>query len=122
MQREGFGADVVSGGELKRALLAGIPAQRIVFSGVAKTQAEMEFALQKGIFQFNVESEPELERLNEVATARGEIARVAFRVNPDIDAGTHEKITTGKAVNKFGISMRRAAHVYRRAAGMPVDR
>lgn len=115
----GAGADVVSGGELKRALLAGIPAQRIVFSGVAKTETEMEFALEQGIFQFNVESEPELERLNEVAVTRGMVAPVAFRVNPDIDAGTHEKITTGKAVNKFGIPMERAGDVYRRAAGMP---
>ncbi len=115
----GAGADVVSCGELKRALLAGIPAQRIVFSGVAKTGAEMAYALEQGIFQFNVESEPELERLNEVALARATTAAVAFRVNPDIDAGTHEKITTGKAVNKFGIPRDRALDVYRRAAALP---
>lgn len=114
----GAGADVVSGGELKRALAAGIPADRIVFSGVAKTEAEMVFALEQGIFQFNVESEPELERLDEIARSLGTVAPAAFRVNPDIDAGTHEKITTGKAVNKFGIPMARAGDVYRRAARM----
>jgi len=115
----GAGADVVSGGELKRALRAGIPAERIVFSGVAKTAEEMAFALEQGIFQFNVESEPELLLLNEVAEQRGATARIAFRINPDIDAGTHEKITTGKAVNKFGIPMQRASGVYRQAAGLP---
>jgi diaminopimelate decarboxylase len=114
----GAGADVVSGGELKRALAAGIPADRIVFSSVAKTEAEMVFALEQGIFQFNVESEPELERLDEVARSLGTVAPAAFRVNPDIDAGTHEKITTGKAVNKFGIPMARAGDVYRSAARM----
>lgn len=113
---QGAGADVVSGGELKRALLAGIPADRIVFSGVAKTAEEMAYALEQGIFQFNVESEPELERLNGVALSMGLRAAVAFRVNPDIDAGTHEKITTGKAVNKFGIPWTRAPEVYRRAS------
>ena len=116
---QGAGADVVSGGELKRALLAGIPAQRIVFSGVAKTAEEMAHALDQGIFQFNVESEPELESLNEVALAKGLSAPIAFRVNPDIDAGTHEKITTGKAVNKFGIPRVRAEEVYRHAARLP---
>ena len=116
---QGAGADVVSGGELKRALLAGIPAQRIVFSGVAKTAEEMEYALGQDIFQFNVESEPELDRLNEVALGKGRVAPVAIRVNPDIDAGTHEKITTGKAVNKFGIPRANAQTIYRHAASLP---
>lgn len=115
----GAGADVVSGGELKRALAAGVPAERIVFSGVAKTAAEMAFALEIGIFQFNVESEPELERLNEVAVSLGRKAPVAFRLNPDIDARTHEKITTGKAANKFGIPSSRASEIYARAAELP---
>jgi diaminopimelate decarboxylase len=115
----GAGADVVSGGELRRALAAGIPADRIVFSGVAKTAGEMAFALENDIFQFNVESEPELERLNEVAVGLGLQAPVAFRLNPDIDARTHEKITTGKAANKFGIPSSRASEVYARAADLP---
>ena len=115
----GAGADVVSGGEMRRALLAGIPAQRIVFSGVAKTADEMREALQAGILQFNVESEPELERLNEVAVSLGCRAPVAFRVNPDIDAHTHEKITTGRSINKFGITWNRVSGVYARAASLP---
>ncbi len=115
----GAGADVVSGGELKRALQAGIPAGRIVFSGVAKTAREMEFALENGIFQFNVESEPELERLNEVAVAMGRVAPIALRINPDIDAHTHEKITTGKSENKFGVPWTRAVEICGRAAKMP---
>jgi diaminopimelate decarboxylase len=115
----GSGADVVSEGELRRALLAGIPAQKIVFSGVAKVAREMKFALEQDIFQFNVESESELEKLNEVAMSMGKIARVAFRINPDIDARTHAKISTGKASNKFGISAKRASEAYARAAEMP---
>lgn len=115
----GAGADVVSGGELKRALAAGIAADRIVFSGVAKTEQEMAFALESGIFQFNVESEPELDRLNDVAVRMGRRAPVAFRLNPDIDARTHEKITTGKAANKFGIPSSRASEIYARAAELP---
>lgn len=115
----GAGADVVSGGELKRALAAGVPADRIVFSGVAKTAEEMTFALENDIFQFNVESEPELERLNKVAVGMGRQAPVAFRLNPDIDARTHEKITTGKAANKFGIPSSRASEIYARAADLP---
>jgi diaminopimelate decarboxylase len=114
--RLGAGADVVSAGELRRALDAGIPADRIVFSGVAKTAADMRYGLESGIFQFNVESEPELEQLSISATALGCEAPVAFRINPDIDAGTHEKITTGKAANKFGIPSSRAMEVYARAA------
>lgn len=115
----GAGADVVSEGELRRALLAGIPAEKIVYSGVAKTPAEMRYALQQDIYQFNVESEPELELLNQVAIAEGRQAPIAFRINPDIDARTHEKISTGKASNKFGISWRRAREAYARAAELP---
>lgn len=115
----GSGADVVSEGELRRALLAGVPAQKIVFSGVAKTAREMKFALEQGIYQFNVESEPELETLNQVAISMGKQAPVAFRINPDIDARTHAKISTGKASNKFGIPATRAAKSYARAAEMP---
>ena len=115
----GAGADVVSEGELRRALLAGIPAHKIVYSGVAKTANEMRYALQQDIFQFNVESEPELEQLSAVATAEGKVARVAFRINPDIDALTHAKISTGKASNKFGIPWTRAREVCARAAELP---
>lgn len=115
----GAGADVVSAGELRQALDAGIPAERIVFSGVAKTAADMRYGLESGIFQFNVESEPELEQLSATAVALGREAPVAFRINPDIDAGTHEKITTGKALNKFGIPRSRASEVYARAAELP---
>jgi len=115
----GAGADVVSEGELRRALLAGIPAGKIVYSGVAKTPDEMRFALQQDIFQFNVESEPELELLNQVAMAEGKQAPVAFRINPDIDARTHAKISTGKASNKFGVPWTRAHEAYTRAAELP---
>jgi diaminopimelate decarboxylase len=115
----GAGADVVSAGELQRALQAGIPAERIVFSGVAKTADEMKYALDQGIFQFNVESEPEVEQLSRVATAAGKQAPIAFRINPDIDAHTHEKITTGRAANKFGVPRRRANEVYDWAASLP---
>ena len=115
----GAGADVVSGGELKRALAAGVPPQRIVFSGVGKTATEIAAALDAGIRQFNVESDAELERLSMVATARKAVAEIAIRVNPDVDAGTHAKITTGKADNKFGIDIARAPEVYARAAALP---
>lgn len=115
----GSGADVVSQGELRRALAAGIPAEKIVFSGVGKTAAEMAFALKAGILQFNVESEPELELLSSVASSMGKTASVALRVNPDVDAKTHEKIATGKAENKFGISWQRAPDVYDTAAKLP---
>jgi diaminopimelate decarboxylase len=115
----GAGAALVSGGELKRALVAGVPGERIVFSGVGKTRAEMAAALDAGILQFNVESEPELAVLDEVARGRGTNAPVAIRINPDIDAGTHAKITTGTAENKFGIEWTRAHEVYRRAAEFP---
>lgn len=109
---KGAGADVVSGGELKRALKAGIPASRIVFSGVGKQPAEMAMALQAGIKQFNVESEPELAELNKVAINMGLQAPVALRINPDVDAKTHAKISTGKAENKFGIPWAKAKDVY----------
>lgn len=119
LARLGAGADVVSGGELARALAAGIPASRIVFSGVGKQKAEMAAALKAGIHQFNVESEPELEALNEVARGLAAKASIAFRINPDVDAGTHAKISTGKAENKFGIPWARARAAYARAAALP---
>ncbi|KQQ70635.1 diaminopimelate decarboxylase [Rhizobium sp. Leaf321] len=112
----GAGVDVVSGGELRRALAAGIPASRIMFSGVGKTVAEMDLALEAGIYCFNVESEPELEVLNLRALKVGKRAHVSFRINPDVDAGTHAKISTGKKENKFGIAYDRARAVYAHAA------
>ncbi len=117
--REGAGADIVSLGEMKRALAAGIPASRIVFAGVGKTAEEMRAALAAGIMQFNVESEPELRMLSGVAEAMGTKAPVALRVNPDVDAGTHAKITTGKAENKFGIEMAQAPDVAALARSLP---
>jgi len=115
----GAGMDVVSEGELRRARVAGVPARKIVFSGVGKTAAEMAYALREGIACFNVESEPELELLSEVARRLGETATISIRVNPDVDARTHAKITTGKSENKFGISMSNAREVYARAASLP---
>ncbi|CAN7496288.1 diaminopimelate decarboxylase [Rhizobium sp. LjRoot258] len=115
----GAGIDVVSEGELRRALAAGIPASRIMFSGVGKTPREMDFALEAGIYCFNVESEPELEILNQRAIKSGKRAPVSFRINPDVDARTHAKISTGKKENKFGISWERARAVYARAATLP---
>ena len=115
----GAGADVVSGGELARALKAGIPAEKIVFSGVGKTREEMHVALSAGIHMFNVESEPELDALSDVAVSLGVEAEIAVRINPDIDARTHAKISTGRAENKFGIPWDRADVVYRRAADLP---
>ncbi len=117
--RLGAGVDVVSVGELSRALAAGIPANRIMFSGVGKTAQEMDVALEAGIYCFNVESEPELEVLNQRAVRAGKVAPVSFRINPDVDARTHAKISTGKKENKFGISWQRARAVYDRAAGLP---
>ncbi|MBM3520327.1 MAG: diaminopimelate decarboxylase, partial [Alphaproteobacteria bacterium] len=114
----GAGMDVVSEGELRRALAAGVPARKIVFSGIGKTAREMAFALKEGIACFNVESEPELELLANVATRTGQRAKVSIRVNPDVDALTHHKIATGKAENKFGISYGRAPDVYARAASL----
>lgn len=115
----GAGIDVVSGGELRRALAAGVPASRIMFSGVGKTVAEMDFALEAGIYCFNIESEPELKVLNLRAVKAGKKAHVSFRINPDVDAGTHAKISTGKKENKFGISYERARAVYKHAATLP---
>ena len=115
----GAGADVVSGGELKRALIAGIPAKKIVFSGVGKTREEMEDALTAGIRVFNVESLPELRLLNEIALSMGKKAPIAFRVNPDVTAGGHDKISTGKKENKFGIAWSRAEATYSEAAKLP---
>ncbi len=115
----GAGADVVSEGELRRALAAGVPSERIVFSGVGKTARELAFALDKNILQINVESEPELMLLNQIAAERGLRARIAVRVNPDVDANTHAKITTGRKENKFGIDWSVAHQVLRRAAALP---
>lgn len=115
----GAGMDVVSGGEYRRARAAGVPGERIVFSGVGKTREEMRLALTGGIRQFNVESEPELRALSEVAASLGVTAPITIRVNPDVDARTHEKIATGKKENKFGIPIDRASEVYAEAARLP---
>ncbi|MGL4319717.1 MAG: diaminopimelate decarboxylase [Paracoccaceae bacterium] len=115
----GAGMDVVSMGEYLRAKAAGVPGDRIVFSGVGKTRAEMRVALEGGIRQFNVESEPELRALSEVASAMGIVAPITIRVNPDVDAKTHEKISTGKKGDKFGIPIARASAVYAEAAALP---
>jgi diaminopimelate decarboxylase len=112
----GAGADVVSGGELKRARLAGIPPEKIMFSGIGKTASELASAVDEGILCVNVESEAELELLSSIASAKGRTARISIRVNPDIDAKTHHKIATGKAENKFGIPISRAREIYARAA------
>jgi diaminopimelate decarboxylase len=119
LARLGAGADVVSGGELKRALAAGIPPGKILFSGVGKTEAELRAALAADILCINIESEPELELLSRLASETGRIARISVRVNPDVDAGTHAKISTGKSENKFGIPLARAREVYARAAKLP---
>lgn len=119
LARLGAGADVVSGGELKRALAAGIPPSKIVFSGVGKTESELRAALASDILCINIESEPELEMLSRLAVEMKTTARVSVRVNPDVDAGTHAKISTGKSENKFGIPIARAREVYARAAKLP---
>jgi diaminopimelate decarboxylase len=119
LARQGAGADIVSGGELARALKAGVAADKIVFSGVGKTRDEMAAALKAGILCFNVESEPELEALSEVANSIGRTAPVSVRVNPDVDARTHVKISTGKAENKFGVPLSRAREVYANARKLP---
>ncbi len=116
LARLGAGADVVSGGELKRALAAGVPPAKIMFSGVGKTAAELAAAVDSGILCVNVESERELEQLSAIAAAKGATACVSLRVNPDVDARTHAKIATGKSENKFGIPISRARAVYARAA------
>jgi diaminopimelate decarboxylase len=112
----GAGADVVSGGELQRALLAGVPPEKIMFSGIGKTEQELAAAVDANILCVNVESEPELELLSAIAAAKGRVADISLRVNPDIDARTHAKIATGKSENKFGIPISRAREVYRHAA------
>ena len=119
LARLGAGMDVVSEGELRRARAAGVPGAKIIFSGVGKTRAEMALGLDEDIRCFNVESEPELEALAEVAASRGRRARIAIRVNPDVDARTHAKISTGKSENKFGIPISRAREVYARARALP---
>lgn len=115
----GAGMDVVSEGELRRARAAGVPASKITFSGVGKTAREISYALDENIHCFNVESESELERLSALASARGATASIAIRVNPDVDAKTHAKISTGKSENKFGVPISRAREVYARAAALP---
>lgn len=119
LARRGAGMDIVSQGELERALAAGVPGERIVFSGVGKTRVEMRAALDAGILCFNVESEPELEALSEVASGMGVDAPISIRVNPDVDAKTHAKTNTGKSDHKFGIPISRAREVYARAAALP---
>jgi diaminopimelate decarboxylase len=119
LARLGAGMDVVSEGELRRTLAASVTPEKITFSGVGKTQAEMVFALEQDILCFNVESEPELDTLSQLAQGKNRIARVALRVNPDVDAKTHAKIATGKAENKFGIPIRRAREAYAHAATLP---
>ena len=115
----GAGMDVVSGGEYARAKAAGVPGERIVFSGVGKTRAEIRTALEGGLRQFNIESEPEMRAISEVASELGVVAPVTVRVNPDVDAKTHAKIATGKSENKFGIPIARAREVYAEAAALP---
>ncbi len=115
----GSGADVVSGGELIRAQKAGIPANKILFSGVGKTRDELDLALEADILCFNIESEPELHLLSERAVALGKTARISFRINPHVDAGTHEKISTGKAGDKFGTDWQRAPEIYALGASLP---
>lgn len=119
LAREGAGADVVSEGELRRALAGGVPPERIVFSGVGKTERELAFALDTGIFQINVESEPELEALSALAASKGVTADIAIRVNPDVDARTHAKISTGKGENKFGVPIDRMPDLATRCARLP---
>jgi diaminopimelate decarboxylase len=115
----GAGADTVSEGEIRRALAAGIPAERIVFSGVGKTDAELSYALDAKIAQINVEAEAELDRLATIAGAKGVVAKVVFRVNPDVGAGAHAKISTGKSDSKFGVSLAEAERLYAKAHSLP---
>src|SRR5947207_1270668 len=115
LARLGAGADVVSGGELKRALAAGVPAGKIMFSGIGKTADELAAAVDAGILCINIESEPELELLSTIAASKGRTACVSVRVNPDVDARTHAKIATGRSENKFGIPISRARAVYAQA-------
>ncbi len=119
LARLGAGADTVSEGEIRKALAAGIPPERIVFSGVGKTESELAFAVETGIYQINVESEGELEALSRIGAARGKRSAIVLRVNPEIGAGGHAKITTGDAANKFGVSFSEAERLYAKAANMP---
>lgn len=119
LARLGAGADLVSEGELRRALAAGIPASRLIFSGIGKTETELRAALAAGVHQINVESAPELSLLSDVATRMGRTARIAIRVNPDVDANTHAKISTGKSENKFGIDLAHAREAFVRAKQLP---
>jgi diaminopimelate decarboxylase len=119
LARLGAGADVVSAGELKRALAAGFPREKILFSGIGKTEAELRAALAENILCINVESEPELDLLSRLAAEMGRTARISIRVNPDVDSGTHAKISTGKSENKFGVPLGAARAVYARAAKLP---
>src|SRR5262245_58257890 len=119
LARLGAGMDVVSEGELRRARAAGVPADRIIFAGVGKTAEEMSYALDAGILGFNVESEPELFLLSKIAASRGRTTRIALRINPDVDAKTHAKISTGRAENKFGIPFAEAPRLYAAAAKLP---
>lgn len=119
LAQAGAGMDVVSAGEYLRAKAAGVPGDKIVFSGVGKTVSEIRLALEGGIRQFNVESEPEMEMLDAIARSMDKVAPITIRVNPDVDAKTHAKIATGKSENKFGIPIARAREVYRMAAAMP---
>ena len=115
----GAGADTVSEGEIRRALAAGIPPERIVFSGCGKTRSELEFAIATGVLEINVESEPELDTLAEIAAAKGAKPSIAIRINPDVGDGANAKITTGKADNKFGVSISEAHRLYAKAAASP---
>ena len=119
---QGAGADIVSGGELQRALRAGIPADRIVFSGVGKSASEIEMALDAGVARFNIESRAELDLLQSLAANRGEVARASVRINPDVDAMTHAKISTGKSENKFGVSIEEARKWFDKHARWPAVR
>ena len=116
---QGAGMDIVSEGELRRARAAGVPGSRITFSGIAKTDREIALALDENILCFNVESEPELQAISAIAASRGQIAKIAIRLNPDVDAKTHAKISTGKSQNKFGVPITRARDIYAHAASLP---
>src|SRR5690606_857569 len=119
LAEEGAGADIVSGGEMQRALRAGMPARDIVFSGVGKTDAEIDAALSAGIGRFNVESPAEMDAIERIAAARGDVAVASVRINPDVDALTHAKISTGKAENKFGVSIDEARGWFKARARWP---
>ena len=115
----GAGFDIVSGGELFRALKAGADSRKCTFAGVGKSREEIEYALEQGVYSFNIESEAELDYINQIASAKNQRAPIALRVNPDVEAQTHQYISTGKSENKFGIALERAAQVYERASKMP---